>query len=178
MSWDAVGAIGQVLGSVAVFITIGYLAVQVRHAREEARRSAVRARADALRELSTARMDTRVIDARAKAMDASGQQPIGGFVSELMTKGLTREEAYILVQDELAAWNSRWPTVEFANDLQAAERFELDRGLRFAYGSGVSALWYRNARHVLNTNAVRYIDGLLAQSSSPPTPNQQAEGMR
>jgi hypothetical protein len=27
--WDAVGAIGQVLGSVAVFITLIYLAIQI-----------------------------------------------------------------------------------------------------------------------------------------------------
>src|SRR5262245_2422184 len=30
MNWDAIGAIGQVLGSVAVFITLGYLALQMR----------------------------------------------------------------------------------------------------------------------------------------------------
>jgi hypothetical protein len=30
MSWEEVSAIGQMLGSVAVFITLGYLAVQIR----------------------------------------------------------------------------------------------------------------------------------------------------
>ncbi len=35
MNWDAIGAISQMVGSVAVFITLGYLAGQVRHAREE-----------------------------------------------------------------------------------------------------------------------------------------------
>lgn len=35
MNWDAIGAIGQMLGSVAVFVTIGDLAVQLRYAREE-----------------------------------------------------------------------------------------------------------------------------------------------
>jgi len=29
MNWNAVGAIGQILGSLAVFVTIGFLAVQV-----------------------------------------------------------------------------------------------------------------------------------------------------
>ena len=32
MNWDEVGAIGQVLGSVAVFITLVYLSIQTRHA--------------------------------------------------------------------------------------------------------------------------------------------------
>ena len=33
MNWDAIGAIGQMLGSIAVFVTLGYLAVQVRRIR-------------------------------------------------------------------------------------------------------------------------------------------------
>jgi hypothetical protein len=39
MNWDAVGALGEVLGSIAVFLTLGYLAVQVRHARDQVRHS-------------------------------------------------------------------------------------------------------------------------------------------
>ena len=35
MSWDAIGALGEVLDSIAVFVTLGYLAVQLRHARSE-----------------------------------------------------------------------------------------------------------------------------------------------
>ena len=30
MSWDAIGAIGEVLGAIAVFVTLAYIAVQVR----------------------------------------------------------------------------------------------------------------------------------------------------
>ena len=37
MNWDEVGAIGQMLGSLAVFITLVYLSVQTRHARSESR---------------------------------------------------------------------------------------------------------------------------------------------
>lgn len=39
MNWDEVGAIGQVLGSIAVFITLGYLAMQTNHARREVQRA-------------------------------------------------------------------------------------------------------------------------------------------
>jgi hypothetical protein len=39
MNREAVGAIGQVLGSLAVFVTLAYLAIQTKHAKEEARRS-------------------------------------------------------------------------------------------------------------------------------------------
>jgi len=39
MNWDAIAAIGRMLGSVAVLLTLAYLAVQVKHARGELRRS-------------------------------------------------------------------------------------------------------------------------------------------
>jgi len=35
MNWDAVGAIGEVAGSVAVFVTLGYLAAQIRYTRRQ-----------------------------------------------------------------------------------------------------------------------------------------------
>ena len=36
MNWDAAGAIGEIVGALAVVVTLGYLAVQVRSAREVA----------------------------------------------------------------------------------------------------------------------------------------------
>ena len=57
MNWDAIGAIAELLGSVAVIATLGYLAVQVRHSRsllEENRKITLsqvyQARADTRRE--------------------------------------------------------------------------------------------------------------------------------
>jgi hypothetical protein len=34
MNWEAIGAIGEVVGAIAVVATLGYLAVQTRHARD------------------------------------------------------------------------------------------------------------------------------------------------
>ncbi len=42
MPWEAIAAIGQILGALAVFITLVYLANQVRHSNEVARFGAVR----------------------------------------------------------------------------------------------------------------------------------------
>ena len=39
MNWDAIGAIGQILGSVAVLITLAYLAVQIRQTKQQMQRS-------------------------------------------------------------------------------------------------------------------------------------------
>ena len=36
MNWDAIGSIGEIVGAAAVVLTLAYLAVQVRHAKEAA----------------------------------------------------------------------------------------------------------------------------------------------
>jgi hypothetical protein len=51
MNWDAIGAIGQVLGSLAVCVTLGYLATQVRQARRQMQRAATDNRAATVRQL-------------------------------------------------------------------------------------------------------------------------------
>jgi hypothetical protein len=41
MNWDALGAIGEVIGPLAVFLTLGYLAVQIRQNTKAVRASAL-----------------------------------------------------------------------------------------------------------------------------------------
>ena len=36
MNWDAIGAMGDLISGVGVVVTLGYLALQVGHARQEA----------------------------------------------------------------------------------------------------------------------------------------------
>ena len=55
MNWEAIGAIGESLGAIAVFITLGYLALQVQFARKEIGRSISQTRAEALRTVTLAR---------------------------------------------------------------------------------------------------------------------------
>ena len=76
MNWDAIGAIGQMLGSIAVFITLGYLAVQVRQARTDLQRSISQARGEGIRSLLLTRAtDERLSRMIAKADAAFGREP-------------------------------------------------------------------------------------------------------
>jgi hypothetical protein len=49
MNWDAIGAIGDLISGIGVVVTLGYLGVQVGHARQEARRSLRQGRGEAIR---------------------------------------------------------------------------------------------------------------------------------
>ena len=164
--WDAIGAIGQVLGSMAVFVTLGYLAVQVRHARSEMQRSLSQGRGEAIRGLLMAQAtDERLTGINAKAHAALGSTPLP-FVAALMHRaGLTVEEASSLLGAQAAFWNYRLQVIPYVHDLPAPDRLAFDWATRGAYGRpGVGRLFYETLiRPTGHPDAVRYIDDLLAQ---------------
>ena len=51
MNWDAAGAIGEIIGAVAVVISVGYLALQIRRQTDQARLAATREIADQLNDV-------------------------------------------------------------------------------------------------------------------------------
>ena len=75
MNWDAIGAVGELLGSLAVFVTLGYLAIQVRHARAEASRALSQGRMEANRALLLLDLDEQNLAARLKAEAALEDPP-------------------------------------------------------------------------------------------------------
>jgi hypothetical protein len=78
MNWDEVGAMGQMLGSVAVLVTLAYVAAQVRQARRETRRGLSQGRGEAFRHLTDKVFDERFSDSFLKANAVLGQHPTPG----------------------------------------------------------------------------------------------------
>ena len=58
MNWDAIGAVGEILGAVAVLVTLVYLAAQVRQARNSLRIDGIRANREERREYFTDARDS------------------------------------------------------------------------------------------------------------------------
>jgi hypothetical protein len=107
MNWDEVGAIGQVLGSIAVFITLVYLAIQTRHAKDATQAAVSQARGEAFRHHLAWATEPHMIANVVKANTALGAVP-NGFVASIMEKyGLTREEGFSLFYFEMAGWSNR-----------------------------------------------------------------------
>jgi len=168
VNWDAVGAIGQMLGSVAVFITLAYLSIQVRHARDEVQRSVSHDRKDALRQLMISRANNKwLTEVLVKANDGLGIKPTGKFQITLMEQaGLNRAEAVALGQDLYAFWECQAEAIPYAQHFRAGERLAFDGALRNAYRSPLFSLWFDAARQYLDPDAVRYVENLLAQPSA------------
>jgi hypothetical protein len=167
MNWDAIGAVGQVLGSIAVFITLGYLAVQVRHARQEAQRALSQGRAEAHRDLLAQVSDARVLRVQLKADTALGAQPNPIATAFIEQAGLTREEASLMAVTQTAWWTYRLQIIPYVNELTPMERTAFDNQIRGAYGRpGIAQLYYQTyVRATAHPDAVRYVDNLVAQVS-------------
>jgi hypothetical protein len=164
MNWEEVSAIGQMLGSVAVFVTLGYLAVQVKHSRQDARRALGQGRGEANRDILTLQCDERINRLSERANAALGRPPYP-FVSALMDQvGLTSEEATLLYWVETARWSYRLQIIPNADELSPMERSQFDLAIRSSYGrSGVGQIFYEGIKRGANPDAVRYVDNLLAQ---------------
>jgi hypothetical protein len=97
MNWDAVGAISQVLGSIAVFITLVYLAIQTRHARDAKQRTISQARAEAIRHAYAWVSEPRMIEIAVKANKALGRGPSPIMAMLMNEAGLTLKRRVLTI---------------------------------------------------------------------------------
>ena len=63
MSWDALGAIGEIIGALAVFLTLGYLAVQIRQNTKAVRASALDSSVNAVNAVRVVMFDNEEVTA-------------------------------------------------------------------------------------------------------------------
>ena len=74
MNWDAIGAVGEILGAAAVVATLVYLAIQIRHARDAAADVNRLSRATGVRETIALNLgDSQLVGAWIKAQDSMSE---------------------------------------------------------------------------------------------------------
>jgi len=163
MNWDAIGAIGQTVSALALVFVL----VQVRHAREEVRRSVIQSRLDTLQQRATQFVDNERLNAlHVRATTVLGGSTPSPFITALVERtGMTREEASTLLWHEAAWWLGRVQVIAQVEHMPPDERIEFDDATRRYYQSSpLASLWYADTKAMLpNRAAVRYVDNLLAQ---------------
>lgn len=167
MNWDAISAIGSLLGAVAVGATLLYLALEVKHARKEVQRSISQARAQTVRDLLMFRAtNDNLANHYVKATLAIAGSP-PSFVSAVAEKtGLKIEEASELYWEQLAWWQYRLEVIPYVHELSESAREEFEAGILQNYGrQPIEKLFYESAKPNLPAEAVRYIDEILARST-------------
>jgi hypothetical protein len=160
MNWDAIGAIGEVLGAAVVVLTLGYLAVQVRHAKAATADQSRIYRATAVRDmiLETCRDETlRMLQTRDWGMEQYYQAMAGEL-------GLTIEEATKLDWGNAYYFWMWWG--QYASTTESKDNKELDHIIaKMGSTPGMLAHWKNSplSRPLLDPEYVKFVDVILAK---------------
>jgi hypothetical protein len=165
MNWEAIGAIGQLLGSVAVFVTLVYLAGQIRHAREEVQRNLGKVSIDSAQEILLAQATHPSLNGiYVKARANLGFPPLGVIQVFIERAGLTEEEARVLHSHQLAWWQHRLQVIPHLDTMLPSQRASFENATRSYFAQPMMRMWYDEFKlGRSHPEAFRYIDNLLAQ---------------
>ncbi len=160
MNWEAIGALGEIVGALAVVLTLAYLAIQVRHAKAAATDSNRLERSKGVRDMML-----------ASAADSG--------LRENLTKGLQLSDYYNEIasnlnmsSDEAASFD--WAMLywfwlhwgQYASTTKESDVEELRNVISGFYRNpGVRVCWEKSpwARPVLEKDFVNFVDEILAQ---------------
>ena len=162
MNWEAIGAIGEIVGALAVVLTLGYLANQVRHAKEAAADTNRLERSKGVRDMML-----------ASASDSD--------LRENLTKGLLLSDYYDEIASKLnmssnEAASFDWAMLywfwlhwgQYASTTKDSDVEELRNVIRGFYSNpGVQLCWEKSpwARPVLEKGFVKFVDEILVKNS-------------
>jgi len=184
MNWNAVGAVGQILGSLATFVTVGYLVIQVHDAEREMKRSIAQSRAERNIELNLvgatnerlaeihlkgnlaliAGKPPATVDSSITPQLAEALKSAPPFIADAtMQLGLTLVETAMLGAEQAARWNNVSYTMLYLDELPQGEREQFDSTTRGSFSEPLVRFWFEHSKSSFSPEAVRYIDSLLAK---------------
>ncbi len=162
MSWEAIGAIGEVIGALAVVVTLAYLASQVRYAKIAASDSNRLVRASGVREMYLSMTQDPALTLEVAAADPVNLAHYEAFAANF---GITLEQAArIDSQNQYYFW-LHWG--QFASSQAATDREELRNLVQGFYRvPHVKYSWEHGpyAKLLLEPRFVKFIDETLAET--------------
>ena len=162
MNWEAIGAIGEILGAITVVLTLLYLAVQVKYAREATIDANRLNRANGIQSMLLALCTNE--DLRSSVIQAQGSS---AYYDDLAKKlGISRQQAEILDQSAAYWFWLHWS--QFASSTSDADIEELTHLIRNFYSQPqMRSSWEgsTNAKPILEPHFVKFVDQILADET-------------
>ena len=165
MNWEEIGAIGQVLGSLAVFVTLVYLSIQTRHAQRTFQRSINQSRAEGASQLFMHMFNNERFSNALSTMDKNWPRPPAPIITTIVQRGgVSESDARMIHYWYMAWWHFRTQTILEIDELTEGARISFDAACRANYAPDtLLGVWYESQKGLLDPDAVRYIDNLLAR---------------
>ena len=160
------GALGEFFGSIVVFVTLIYVALQIRLARRELKRNVQNSWLQAVRDNWVNRIQNpQLLDAMLKA-DSKLEPPHlqGPFMRVMVEQaGLTPREAYLLLCDQIVQWQHWVATIENLEEVSPATVARMNAAIKTFYQSSYGKVFWEHQREQnIERAATRYIEAVLA----------------
>ena len=160
MNWDAVGAIAEILGSITVISTLFYLALQVKHARDQIRTSVRESRNTAARELQLSVIQNpQLVRVMGKAY-AGWTTDIGSEEQFYEAAEFTFEDQIIWASYMRVAWTYFRESIRHIPELMPSQLEELHREIMANYSKGPGKL-YLDSMSAIDSQALKYVRELV-----------------
>jgi hypothetical protein len=164
MNWDAIGAIGEIVGAAAVVLTLGYLALQIRHSKQATTDSNRIARSNGVREWLLVMASN---DRLRESWDAFTN--MNDFHAE--TSKQFGVEVDVAARAHYAAVYFFWlHWGQYASSMDERDRQELQNLIRNWYATAPIKYQRDNspiAKPIMHQPWIDFVDSVLHESGSP-----------
>ena len=153
------------LGSLAVVVTLVYLSMQTRQTERALQRSINQSRTEGASQLFMHAFNNERFTNALSTIGKNWPRPPAPIITTIVQRGGVGEsDAYMVHFHNHAWWQYRAQTIADIDELSEAARFGFDAQCRVQYAPDtLQGVWYESQKRLLNPDAVRYIDNLLAQ---------------
>jgi hypothetical protein len=163
MNWEAIGATAEAFGVILVLVTLLYLVIQVRDAKDQVGRSIQQGRQSNLRELYLAPAQNAELASVCSKIDAVWTPEIENEVQLFEVAGLSPQEAFIW-RSYNRAWWTHWKEIIGNRDqLSQTQLDEVNLGIKTVF-TKTSAKTYLDSMESVKSPTISYIDSVLNES--------------
>ena len=163
MNWDAVGAIAESLGVLAVFVTLAYLAIQVKYAKDQVRLSIQQVRNSSLRDLSLTVAQNPGLASVVSKAEGACTPDIESEKQLFEAAGFNAQEEVIWQAYQRAWWVHWREVIDNRDDLSKSQIEHVKLGIATIF-TNTSARVYLNSMGSINSPTIRYIESILAET--------------
>ena len=165
MDWDAIAAVGQLVGAVAVVATLGYLAILIRFSHLAASDTNRLSRAAAIRD---ALLAVATNDELVRTYMSIFPSSDGPFNAMCEARGITPEQAHKLSLMSQYWWWVHW--AQWSSTKTSADVAELRHVIAVMYRAPhMNMLWKTSpARELLDRDFVRFVNETLEHDVANP----------
>ena len=166
MNWEAIGAVGELIGAVTVVLTLLYLAIQIRQNSQAVKNTAAQALLSELNDclrLGSSNPDTaRAVILGQTLFDELSEEGRAQFITWIFAWMRTIEQAYF----------------QYVQGYIDEEMWEGQRAhLRQLIQAPAVKTWWSHRRIFFSQRFQNYMDELAAQGSDVPTPTERVQEM-